>query len=95
MGHNKDFDIAFLHQFLEPLGIMPKIWYRGINTCDIGIVCFGLAKSDMIFDRIGLPPRQDHNSLEDAIYTLYTCKKVKDLINISLNALSKEELSQL
>lgn len=86
MGHNKDFDIAFLHQFLEPLGIMPKIWYRGINTCDIGIVCFGLAKSDMIFDRIGLPPRQDHNSLEDAIYTLEVCKTVRTIMNSVLES---------
>lgn len=77
MGHNKDFDIAFLHQFLEPFGIMPKIWYRGINTVDVGIVCFGLAKSDMIFDHIGLPPREDHNALEDAIYTVEVCKTIR------------------
>jgi DNA polymerase III epsilon subunit-like protein len=80
MGHNKDFDIAFLHQFLEPFEIMPKIWYRGINTCDIGIVCFGLAKSDQIFDHIGLPPRQDHNALEDAIYTVEVCRTVRTII---------------
>jgi DNA polymerase III epsilon subunit-like protein len=80
MGHNKDFDIAFLHQFLEPFGIMPKIWYRGINTCDVGIVCFGLAKSDMIFDHVALPPRQDHNALEDAIYTVEVCKIVRTLM---------------
>lgn len=85
MGHNKDFDIAFLHQFLEPFGIMPKIWYRGINTCDIGIVCFGLPKSDLIFEHIGLPPRQDHNALEDAIYTLEVCKTVRTIMNSVLN----------
>jgi len=80
MGHNKDFDISFLHAFLNPFGIMPKIWYRGINTVDVGIVCFGLAKSDQIFDYIGLPPRQDHNSLEDALYTLEVCKTIRTLI---------------
>jgi len=81
MGHNKDFDIAFLHQFLDPLGVMPKIWYRGINTCDIGIVCFGIPKSDMLFEHIGLPPRKDHNSLEDALYTLEVCKTVRTIVN--------------
>ncbi len=95
MGHNKDFDIAFLHQFLEPFGIMPKIWYRGINTCDIGIVCFGLAKSDQIFEHIGLPQREDHNALEDAIYTVIVCQRVKKLIDLSLSVVTIEELSQM
>jgi DNA polymerase III epsilon subunit-like protein len=81
MGHNKDFDISFLHAWLEPLGIMPKIWYRGINTVDIGIVCFGIAKSDQLFDHIGLEKRKDHNSLEDARYTLEVCKIVRTIIN--------------
>lgn len=81
MGHNKDFDISFLHAWLEPLGIMPKIWYRGINTVDIGMVCFGIAKSDQLFDHVGLEKRKDHNSLEDARYTLQVCKIVRTIVD--------------
>ncbi len=84
MGHNKDFDISFLHQFLDPLGIMPKISYRGVNTSDIGIVCFGLCRSDQIFDFIGLESRTTHNSLDDALKTLEVCRVVKLLINTAL-----------
>ena len=84
MGHNKDFDIDFLDQLAKDATgeeTQLKISYRGINTSDIGLVCFGLVKSDMIFDHIGLPPRKDHNSLEDALYTLQVCSTVKAIVN--------------
>ena len=84
LGHNKDFDIAFLHKFLEPFGIMPKLSYRGINTSDVGMVAFGMVKSDQIFEHIGLPPRQDHNALEDILYTLEVCKTVRTLVNTAM-----------
>jgi DNA polymerase III epsilon subunit-like protein len=85
MGHNKDFDISFLHAFLDKFGVMPKVWYRGINTVDLGIVAFGICKSDQLFDKLGLPPRQDHNALEDALYTLEVARTIKALVNYALD----------
>lgn len=92
MGHNKDFDIAFLHKWLNKLNVMPKIFYRGINTCDVGIAAFGIGKSDLLFERLGFEKRGDHNALDDARMTLAVAQVVREAANIVFGPGKETEL---
>lgn len=78
-GHNVAFDIAFTKQLLEGLGIMPAVASRQLDTAGIGWVMFNEPKSEPLYQLLGLPPRQLHNALEDAIYTVQALQIMRGL----------------
>lgn len=85
LGHNVWFDIKFLHGLLDQFGLMPKINQRYFDTSAIGTLLLGISRSDDLFDFLGLPERQAHNSLEDAVITLMSMQNLKMLVNHALS----------
>ena len=45
----------------------------------MAIALMEIAKSEDVFQTLGMPPRQEHNSLEDIMYTLLSVKRMKEL----------------
>lgn len=84
MGHNVDFDIGFTKQLLEPFGLMFKISHRRLDTAGTAYIVLGIHKSEELFQFLGMPDRQMHNALEDAIYTVWACERMKLLMNSAL-----------
>ena len=83
LGHHCEFDFAFSEQLLEPLGIMFKAFTR-IDTSGIGLVMFGIHKSEELFQFLGLPARTTHNALEDILLTLGAAKTMRQISNSAL-----------
>jgi len=85
LGHNREFDVGFTKQLLNQFGVMFKLCdMRVMDTSGIGHVVFGIYKSDELFKFLGLPDRTEHNSLEDAIYTVMSCERIRMLMNSAL-----------
>ncbi len=85
LGHNREFDVKFTKQLMGQFGIMfPVCDMQVMDTGGIGRVCFGIYKSDKLFEFLGLPERQAHNALEDAIYTVMSCERIRLLMNSAL-----------
>lgn len=99
LGHNTEFDRRFTNQLLNVIGIEFSVerkqpldsWIQVhhvmLDTASAGFISFGIYKSDLLFDRIGFPERGKHNALEDARQTLITCKTIRELINLSMEAI--------
>jgi hypothetical protein len=83
LGHHCEFDIAFSEQLLAPLEIMFKTFTR-IDTSGIGLVMFGIHKSEDLFQFLGLPARKEHNALEDILLTLQAAKTMRQISNAAL-----------
>lgn len=83
LGHHCEFDFAFCEQLLVPLGIMFNSFTR-IDTSGIGLVMFGIHKSDDLFEFLGLPERTLHNALEDILITLQAAKTMRQISNAAL-----------
>ena len=84
LGHNREFDIAFTKQLLEPFDIMFKVHHVNLDTSGIGFVTMGLYKSNLLFDALGFDERGAHNSLEDALITVGVCQRIRMLMNSAL-----------
>jgi len=84
LGHNHVmFDLYFMRRWLEPLGVMPKISHRNIDTNALGFVGFQSYSSDELFHKVGLPERdpKKHNALTDAAYALETARRFRSIFN--------------
>lgn len=84
LGHNRQFDIDFTRQLLEPFGLMFKIHKVILDTSGIGLVAVGQYKSNPLFEEMGFDKRGAHNSLDDALMTLGVCERVRLLCNAAL-----------
>lgn len=84
LGHNGGFDIKFTRQLLGEFEIMFKLHHVQLDTASTGFITLGLFKSDLIFEALCLEERAKHNSLEDALYTVESCKRIRQLVNIAL-----------
>lgn len=85
MGHNKNFDVAFTEQLFNDTGVpMFKIHHVNIDSSGIAFTLLDIYKSDDVFDFLGLDERKDHNSLEDALYTLASMRRIKMFVQLSL-----------
>lgn len=84
LGHNIDFDIAFMKQLLEPFEVMFKIHLRKIETSSLSLVCFGSSHSNDLFEMTGLATRSHHNALEDAKMTLEAVRRIRAVIHETL-----------
>jgi hypothetical protein len=78
LGHRVYFDKAFTQQLTESQGIFLNYHPTMIDSCSMGTLLLEASRSDEVFDLMGLPPRSDHNSLEDIMYTLESIRKMKD-----------------
>ena len=88
LGHRPHFDIAFLDQLLSSVDFAFKYDPIKLDTAAFGLVMMGMTKSDDLFDAVGLPPRTEHNSLEDIIYTLETLRTMRDYFIAGLTVTS-------
>ncbi len=79
IGHNIIFDIEFLEQLLEPYDIMFKQAITKVDLAAVAYTLFGLHKSDDIFNLLGMPQREEHNALEDCIYTGEAIRMIRDM----------------
>lgn len=96
LGHNPGFDIRFTNQLMQTIGIEFSVeretnadgWivlhHVVLDTSALGMITMGLFKSDLLFDAVGLEIRGDHNALDDALYTVETCRSIRTLVDFAL-----------
>lgn len=77
LAHRAQFDKSFNVQLFESIGITIPWHPTMIDSCVLGSALLEISKSDDLFDILGLPPRGEHNALEDIMYTLDAVKKMK------------------
>ncbi|QDJ96399.1 DNA polymerase III epsilon subunit [Xanthomonas phage Xoo-sp13] len=71
LGHNVvSFDKPFFKALLRKFDIKLKISHRALDSFPVGLLAVGAFDSDELFEKIGFPPRKEHNALEDIRYTL-------------------------
>lgn len=78
LGHRVFFDIEFTNQLMSSVDFELNWDPIKLDSAAIALTFLGVNKSDELFELMGMPPRQEHNSLEDIIYTLESVKGVKD-----------------
>jgi oligoribonuclease (3'-5' exoribonuclease) len=79
LGHRVHFDRAFTEQLTKSIGVDLSYHPNTIDSCSMAIALMEMAKSEDVFQTLGMPPRQEHNALEDIMYTLLSVKRMKDL----------------
>lgn len=79
LGHRVHFDRAFTEQLTKTIEVDLSYHPNTIDSCSMGIALMEIAKSEDVFQMMGMPPRQEHNSLEDIMYTLLSVKRMKEL----------------
>lgn len=97
LGHNPEFDRRFTNQLTKSVGIEFSVEASGepcdgrielhhvmLDTSATGFITMGLFKSDLLFDAVGLEERGEHNALDDALYTVETCKRIRLLVDTAL-----------
>lgn len=77
LGHRVHFDKAFTNQLTETIGVNLNYHPTVIDTASLATVLMEMSKSEDVFQTLGLPPRQNHNALEDIRYTLHAVRKMK------------------
>ena len=85
LAHNREFDIAFMRQLLEPFEIMPSICHVGMDTSPLGLFTLRKYRANDIFDLLDLSERGAHNSLEDAMLTLEAARRIRLIFEKGLN----------
>jgi DNA polymerase III epsilon subunit-like protein len=81
MGHNPNFDLAFLDDMFKRYDIELKFSHRMYDTNSLGGILLNCFTSDQLFTAMGMPHRNEHNALEDARCTLESARKLKLLWN--------------
>lgn len=81
LGHNPQFDLAFLKADLRSEGLEIKFGSKMIDTNSIGFAVYGTHNSDDLFDMVGLPKRDDHNALVDARNALQVVQTTRLISN--------------
>lgn len=82
MGHNVvSFDKPFFKALLRKHGIMFKFSHRALDSFPVGLLIVDAYDSNELFDKMGFPPRKEHNALEDIRYTLKAFRGVKNIMD--------------
>lgn len=97
LGHNPEFDRRFTNQMTmsqnvefcveaveENVEARIQLHHVMLDTSATGFITMGLFKSDLLFDAVGLEERGEHNALDDALYTVETCKRIRLLVDTAL-----------
>ena len=79
LGHRVHFDRAFTEQLTKSIGVDLSYHPNTIDSCSMAIALMEMAKSEDVFQTLGMPPRQEHNAMEDIMYTLLSVKRMKEL----------------
>lgn len=79
MGHRVYFDRAFTQQLTKSIDIDLVYHPTTIDTASMATALMEMSKSEEVFQTLGLPPRQQHNAMEDIRYTLASVKRMKEL----------------
>lgn len=79
LGHRVHFDKAFTQQLTESIGVELSYHPNTIDSCSMAITLMEIAKSEDVFQLMGMPPRAEHNAMEDIMYTLLSIKRMKEL----------------
>lgn len=77
LGHRVNFDKAFTIQLIDSLGIQLSYHPIVLDSCSLATVLMELTYSEDIFQTLGMPPRGQHNALEDIRYTLASVNAMK------------------
>lgn len=77
MGHNVQFDLAFIRRALKRHGVAIHFSNRMIDTNSIGMALARLASSDQMFEYFDMPPRGAHSALEDILMTILAAKNFR------------------
>lgn len=80
-GHNPHFDLAFLRRDLRSEGLDFKFGNKMVDTNSVGFTVYSTHNSDDLFEMVGLPPRKDHNALEDARSALKVLQTTRLIAN--------------
>jgi len=88
LGHNIEFDIAFLDSMFKRYGIDLYFSSRQYDSNSMGFVAVESFTSNSFFDTMGFPPRDAHNALQDIEQTLESCRRIRVLWNdfVGINA---------
>lgn len=84
LGHNVMFDMWFLKRLMRRHDIHLSFSNRIIDTNSLGYVLLETYTSDELFDKIGLPERENHNALEDIRHTVKVAKHVRKIFQMSI-----------
>jgi DNA polymerase III epsilon subunit-like protein len=85
LGHNVHYDIQFTKQLFNLFDIPFKEHNVKLDTAGIAFINFGTYKSDHLFEIMGMPKRNKHNALDDALMTLEVAKNLKHIMQEILN----------
>lgn len=77
VGHRVAFDIAFINRLLSTVDCQLQ-WDRlVIDSSSLGAALLGISGSDALFDALGLPERDKHDSLEDIVFTVEAIRRMQ------------------
>ena len=79
LGHRVHFDLAFTKQLTESIDVSLEYHPTTIDTASIATILMEMSKSEDIFQTLGMPPRRQHNALEDIRNTLESVRRMKEL----------------
>lgn len=79
LGHRVHFDRAFTEQLTNSIGVQLSYHPTVIDTASMSTVLMEMSKSEEIFQTLGMPPRKEHNALEDIRFTLRSVQRMKEL----------------
>ena len=86
LGHNvATFDKPFLLRLLRKYGIELKVASKNIDTNTLGSILMNTHNSDELFEYLGIK-RTQHNSLEDALAAVTTCRVLRKIFNSNVSA---------
>lgn len=79
LGHRVHFDREFTKQLTKTIEVDLSYHPTTIDTASLSTALMEMSKSEDVFQTLGMPPRQNHNALEDIRYTLASVKRMKEL----------------
>lgn len=80
LGHRCYFDKAFTNQLFDTVDMTLPWDPIQIDSAAFALSFLGVTLSDDLFDICGMPPRTEHNALEDVLMTLESIKSIKQMI---------------
>ena len=98
LGHNPEFDRRMTNQLmgvvnfefsierLDKLKTHIALHHVMLDTSALGFITMDKYKSNELFESMGFT-RDNHNALEDAMFTVQTCAAIKAIFNIGMENL--------
>lgn len=85
LGHNVDFDIAFLNQICTDFGVNLQVHHVKLETSGAAFILSGKYRSDDVFELFAGTVREGaHNALDDALITLECVRNMRAIFNSAM-----------